>query len=290
MAFDRSLWTRVNFNGMPIYIRGAKPDWFVPNEAGDRILREYRQGDAKNLNIEARRFLLRLPDGTESCYPGRAEVLRLEHLRELWFHLTNRCNQACRHCLFASSPSERAEMPAAALRELAAEAAGLGCRVFALTGGEPLFHPEFEAIVDHLLGYAGAHVVVLTNATLLKEYAGALGRWPVDRFHLQVSLDGLEKNHDHIRGKGSFARLRDNVGWLKSRRFPYTLSICVTAQNVQDLPAVVDFAAASRRGQSSFYVVFCPGPRRRGAVRGTWCHFSGSAAGGRKGRTGRYQY
>ncbi|WP_232319787.1 hypothetical protein [Prosthecochloris sp. HL-130-GSB] len=31
-------------------------------------------------------------------------MLKLEHIRELWFHVTNRCNMACSHCLFASSP------------------------------------------------------------------------------------------------------------------------------------------------------------------------------------------
>ena len=67
MAFDISLWTRMTFNGIPLYIRGAKPDWFVPNDAGDHILRACRGGDAGNLDLEARRFLLRLPDAAESC-------------------------------------------------------------------------------------------------------------------------------------------------------------------------------------------------------------------------------
>ncbi len=151
MAFNLDFWTRFGFNGIPIYIRGDKPDWFVPNDPADKFLQDYAKGGADLNNLLVRRFLDRLPDDPALPYGGRAEFLKTDHLRELWFHVTNRCNQACRHCLFASSPDEKTELPAARIREIAAQAVALGCKVFALTGGEPLVHPKFEAMVDGLL-------------------------------------------------------------------------------------------------------------------------------------------
>src|SRR4030042_3953532 len=100
MAFRKNLWTRFEFRGTPIYVRGDKPDWFVPNEAGDKVLQELSRSGANSLNIQAQRFLARLPQEPVRPYEGRAAHLTTEHLRELWFHITNRCNQACRHCLF----------------------------------------------------------------------------------------------------------------------------------------------------------------------------------------------
>ena len=44
MAFDLSLRTRVEFEGAPIYVRPDKPDWFVPNAVGDRLLRHLAGG------------------------------------------------------------------------------------------------------------------------------------------------------------------------------------------------------------------------------------------------------
>jgi 7,8-dihydro-6-hydroxymethylpterin dimethyltransferase len=259
MAFQAELWTRFELEGTPIYVRGDKPEWFVPNAAGDKILQELARSGANGLDIQAQRFLARLPDEPVRPYEGRAAYLSTDHLREFWFHITDRCNQACRHCLFACSPAEKTEMAAARIRELAAQARDLGCRVFALTGGEPLVHPEFEPIVDTLLGYETAHVVVLTNGTRLKDYARALARWPADRFHLQVSVDGLDGNHDRIRGRGAFEALTANLAWLKAQNLAFTLSMCVTAENVEDMPGLVDFAAEMGAGNLHFMWYFVRG-------------------------------
>ncbi|MEJ2225804.1 MAG: DUF5714 domain-containing protein [Syntrophobacterales bacterium] len=241
MNFQRELWTRYEAEGIPIYVRGDRPNWFVPTSAGDRILKEW-PGAAANGDLQVRRFLERLPGEPPLAYTGRDTVLSLQHLRELWFHLTNRCNQACRHCLFASSPGDQVELAAPRVKDIATQAAALGCRVFALTGGEPLVYPDFTEIVDYLLGFDQSHVLVLTNGTLLKNFAHHLARWPQDRFHLQVSLDGQEENHDRLRGQGAFAALRENLAWLKTQARTCTLSMCVTNANFTDLPEVADLA------------------------------------------------
>jgi MoaA/NifB/PqqE/SkfB family radical SAM enzyme/SAM-dependent methyltransferase len=241
MNFQRELWTRFESEGIPIYVRGDRPSWFVPTTAGDRILQNWPESKV-NGDFQVRRFLERLPGDPALPYPGRDQVLKLQHLQELWFHLTNRCNQACRHCLFASSPTDRAELEAHRVRDIAAQAVALGCRVFALTGGEPLVYPDFTNIVNYLLQLDQTHVVVLTNGTLLKEYVPQLERWPGERFHLQVSVDGLEQNHDRLRGRGAFASLLENLKWLKAQGRTCTLSMCVTSANFQDLPNLVDLA------------------------------------------------
>jgi MoaA/NifB/PqqE/SkfB family radical SAM enzyme/ubiquinone/menaquinone biosynthesis C-methylase UbiE len=253
MNFQRELWTRYESEGIPIYVRGDRPQWFVPNRAGDRILQDWPNA-AVNGDLRVHRFLDRLPGEPPLPYPGRDQVLKLQHLRELWFHLTNRCNQACRHCLFASSPADGAELESPRVKEIASEAIALGCRVFVLTGGEPLVYPDFTEVVDFFLQFDQVHVVVLTNALLLKDYAAALARWPASRFHLQVSLDGLEENHDRLRGRGAFAELMENLRWLKAQGQTCTLSMCVTLANYTDLPALVDLAGEV--GAANFHLIW----------------------------------
>ena len=216
MSFQINLWTRFESDGQPIYLRGDRPDWFVPNSQGDEILRKLSQNPHRPLDIPARLFLERLPEGPPLPYAGRAAHLTTEHLRECWFHLTNRCNQSCRHCLFSSSPQEKLELAGSRVLSLADEAAALGCRVFALTGGEPFVHPDFSHIVDHLLSYDNSHVVVLTNGLLLQQTAQAIAKWPSARFHLQISLDGNPEHHDQIRGPGAYQALTSQLAWLHS--------------------------------------------------------------------------
>ena len=242
MSFQSELWTRFACDDLPVYLRSDRPDWFVPNSQGDQILQELARSPHAPLDIPARLFLARLPDSPPLPYSGRAAVLKTEYLRECWFHLTNRCNQSCRHCLFASSPGAKSELPGPQVLSLAREAAALGCRVFALTGGEPLVHPDFARIVEHLLTLANSHVVVLTNGLNLMDYAKAISGWPQDRFHLQISVDGSPPYHDRLRGPGAYQALIKQLEWLRRQNRTFTLAMCVQAGNVADLTLVVDLA------------------------------------------------
>jgi MoaA/NifB/PqqE/SkfB family radical SAM enzyme/SAM-dependent methyltransferase len=257
--FEPAAWTRMEFEETPIYVRDCAPGWFVPNAAGDRLLESVQSGASPNGDVTAARFLARLPAGGRSAYPGRAALLRDIMPRELWFHLTNRCNMACRHCLFTSSPSEGDELETAEVVRRIAEAHELGVRVFAFTGGEPFIHPGFEAVVGEALKDPDAHVVTLTNGATLRQHAARLGAWGAERFHLQISLDGLPPRHDAIRGKGAFDRLHRQLGVLREMQFPFTLSMCVDADNVADMPAVVELAAELGASNLHFMWLFVRG-------------------------------
>jgi MoaA/NifB/PqqE/SkfB family radical SAM enzyme/ubiquinone/menaquinone biosynthesis C-methylase UbiE len=258
MEFQIKNWLRLEYGDVPIYVRADEPDWFVPNRAGDKILQKLQQNIFFNNDLSAFRFLNRLLDSPSSNYQGRAEYLRLQHLNEIWFHLSNRCNLTCAHCLFASSPKAQTGLACRQILDIADDAYRLGGRVFAITGGEPFIHPEIHGIIDGLLRYEASHVVVLTNGMSLPAIPG-LATWDFDRFHLQISVDGLGERHDQIRGKGAFEKLKKNLGWLQSKNIPYTLSMCVTRENVTDMPALIDFAAGFGAGNVHFMWYFVRG-------------------------------
>ncbi len=258
MSFDPQAWHRFEESGVPIYVRTDRPSWFVPNRAADELLLKLKQGKGYNAALIATRFLQRLPADTCEPYPGRAALLGPPQLRELWFHLTNDCNLSCRHCMFASAPGQKAQLTADVVQKLATQALDEGCRIFALTGGEPLMHPDFRAIVQQLLRPGHTHVAVLTNGLLLRRYLED-DSWDFNRLHLQISLDGLQAAHDRLRGRDAFSRLREELVWLKERQIPFTLSMCVTADNLEDMPGVIDFAAEVGAGNVHFMWYFIRG-------------------------------
>jgi len=258
-TFDPSAWTRLEFEGIPVYVRDCDPCWFVPNAAGDRLLQRMMTGVSPNGDMSAARFLARLPDGGQADYPGRAKLLGEPCLRELWLHVTDRCNMACKQCLFASSPEAGAQLPTETALRRIAEALDMGCRVFALTGGEPFLHPGFTEIVDTVLAAPETHVVVLTNGTLLEQRLDEIQRWGAERFHLQVSIDGLPRRHDAVRGEGAFDALARGLGVLKQSGFPFTVSMCVDADNVADMPGLVETAAELGASNVHFMWLFVRG-------------------------------
>ena len=237
MAFDPRVWTRYQFEQQSIYFRQDHPSWFAPNQAGEQLL----QKTPEHCSAAQAKFLARLPDAEAKSYPGRYPYLNADRLQELWFHVTNRCNLNCRHCLFSSGPVSDGELSAELILQRAAEAAELGCRIFALTGGEPLCHPEIGEILTGLLAVPGAHVVILSNGLLIEELLA--GDYDLSRIHLQLSVDGLDERHDAIRGNGTFAKLQTQLRLLQQRQFPFTLSMCVERRNLQNMAALVDFAA-----------------------------------------------
>ncbi|OLN27720.1 tRNA (adenine57/58-N1)-methyltransferase [Desulfovibrio sp. DV] len=241
MSFDPACWTRVPVGESAVYLYPQGPDWFVPNAAADAVLGRVAAGQPAG--CEEALFLSRLPAARATPYAGRHAALDLGRLGELWLHLTDRCNLACRHCLFCSGPAAALELSGQTAVGRIREAAALGCRVYALTGGEPFCHPELGSIVAAALAVPDSHVVILTNGTGFTDHAALLADWPRHRVHFQVSCDGLAPRHDAMRGPGAFARLGVDLGVAQKLGFGLTLSFCPTTANVGDLPAMVDLAA-----------------------------------------------
>ena len=252
-------YERFEYNNTPIYINPEQPDWFIPTAQADFILYLVKKG--KSLSAVAARYhthygidlcsaqyiidrlLSRLSGPPPIPYKGRAHYRRLKHLKECWFHLTNQCNMACGHCMFSSNKGSQPALPFTDLIETIDEAFNLGCRIFYFTGGEPFVYERFTDVCDYALSKARTHLIVLTNGKALLDHQTWLQRQPRDRFHFQISIDGLETNHDALRGKGSFQELKRSLQFLQSLEFSTTLAMAVTRCNVQELGGIVDFAS-----------------------------------------------
>lgn len=157
-----------------------------------------------------RRLLPILPEGD-------APLLPFFGLDTLWMQLTGTlCNIACRHCFITCGPKEDRVpmMTRERIEELLLEAAELGVKEFYFTGGEPMLHPDFLAIVERTLQVGPTHV--LTNGMLIdRDKAQALRKlFDAARYSLdmRVSLDGMtEAENDPVRGRGTFAAITDGI-------------------------------------------------------------------------------
>ena len=251
-------WRRLEFEGTPVYVDPDAPDWFVPNPRADAVLghlvegaapaeaavryRESWGGTPEAAWDDVQRVLARVPSRSSSPRAGRAGVLRLERLAECWLHVSNRCNLACTHCMFASSPHDTLELSTQQLLDVVGEARALGCRIFYLTGGEPLIHPGFPELCREILADPGAHVVILSNTLAVPRLAGELEALPRERVHFQVSLDCPRDHHDAVRGGGSYERVLERTGRLVAMGFPVALAMAVDARNAHHMPDVVEVA------------------------------------------------
>jgi len=166
-------------------------------------------------------------------------------LRYLELQITDRCNLQCRHCYIDHSPDssgkESSKGTAPAFRELSQDQIReilrefeelQGLRVM-ITGGEPLLHKDFEAI-NRMLPDFLVRKVLFTNGLLLDQQV--LSDLHVDE--IQISIDGLEKAHDALRGTGTFARSMESVRLSLEMGFEVSISTMVHAANLDDFDAM----------------------------------------------------
>ena len=249
---------RLESEKIPIYINPEKPDWFIPTAKADFIIRMAKEGEPLSkvaLKFSERfggaichaqtlinNLFARFGTAPGEAYKGRVYYRSLKNLKECWFHITNQCNMACNHCMFSSDEGLHESLAYDDLVGAIKEAFALGCKVFYFTGGEPFVYKDFTSICDEILNEEDAHIVVLTNGKNLRKFSQWLHKAPRERVHFQVSIDGLESNHNALRGNGSYEQLMDSLDFLKSLDFAATLAMAVNKMNVEDIASIVDIA------------------------------------------------
>ncbi|MEA3468467.1 MAG: DUF5714 domain-containing protein [Thermodesulfobacteriota bacterium] len=248
---ERHGWQRLEWEGTILYVQPDIPDWIVVSEKADQLL----SSEESTFSVFYDRNLLESAFEMEPLQPysGREHALSLKQLKECWFHVTDTCNLSCRHCLFSASPAKTRSLAPELLQNTVQQALALGCRLFSFTGGEPFLYPDFLPFLRTLLEKnRDVHAAVLTNGMLLHQFLDELG--DMDRLHLQVSLDGLEKSHDRQRGSGSYRKLMKNLVAMKEAGIPVTLSVAISRENIDDLLQVVDIAAEV--GAASIHLLY----------------------------------
>lgn len=156
------------------------------------------------------------------------------------FHLTDRCQLDCQHCLRDPGLTPK-DLPLSLIQKVLAEAHTLyGTAHVALTGGEPTLHPEFAAVVDAIVANdCGWHVV--TNAKRFEHTLALLKTVPARKKRLTAvdfSLDGAdEATHDAIRGNGSFREVMLGATLCTAHEIPFVLQMVVNAKNEGQIEA-----------------------------------------------------
>ena len=105
-----------------------------------------------------------------------------------------RCNLECIGCGKIQKPNEILKQNLS-VDECLKAARDCNAPVVSIAGGEPLMHPDIEAIVEGLIRQ-GRYIYLCTNALLLEPFLGKLPVHP--QLTLSIHLDGMEAEHDRI--------------------------------------------------------------------------------------------
>jgi radical SAM family uncharacterized protein len=151
--------------------------------------------------------------------------------------LTYNCNLRCKMCPFWTRPSQDSiiEQEKAILKRIYDS----GICAIAFEGGEPLLRKDLAEILAYSRSLP-LHTSLITNGTLLESRIDEIA--PYINGAVYVSLDGLEKTHDTIRGvNGSFRKAVRGI--MASRgKVPVTINTTIMAENIHEIEDLVKLA------------------------------------------------
>ena len=168
-----------------------------------------------------------IPRAGRLARPWRAQVA-----------ICQQCDLRCRHCY--ATRDERC-MSLADFAALVGTLDRLGVHELEIVGGEPLLHPDLEAMIT--LGLeAGLSVRVFTNAqTFTPARIARLA--PLVRFC--VGIHGNPGYHDSFAGReGVSAKARAAVRDLMAAGGAVSILSSINYENIDDVPGLVEFARA----------------------------------------------
>lgn len=173
--------------------------------------------------------------------------------------VTYACNLHCPHCLTDSGKRLEKELDTTQAIFLIDRLAEAKVFSLSLSGGEPFLRPDILTLLQYI-SKTNMRVDIATNGVELPERI-LLGLRNLPVFQVQVSIDGIGKQHDRFRKqRGAFEAACHTVHRLKEEGIVVSLSTTVTKENKDALDQIIDLAV--NLGCSGFKAIpFLPAGR-----------------------------
>lgn len=175
-------------------------------------------------------------------------------LQQLYVYLTEGCNLRCRHCWLAPAYQGTGNpgnvLDPELFSNILAQGKKLGLTSVKFTGGEPLMHPEFPAILEMTRQHE-LHITIETNGVLCTPELAQAIKTSTKRPFVSVSIDGPDApTHEWVRGvKGSFDAALQGIANLVEAGIRPQIIMTIMRKNSDMIEELV--ALAQKIGASS---------------------------------------
>lgn len=175
-------------------------------------------------------------------FGASVEELDFVPLKCLHVELTMKCNERCIHCYLPNqTKNEGATLSFADFCKIVDDFVALGGEDIELSGGEPMKHPNFLAMVKYC-SEKGLNVFIISNLTLLDDdMIAKFKAYNVSGF--QVSIYSLDSEvHDGItKYRGSLSKSISALEKLRSNGFSVIVACPIMEQNANHLISLYEY-------------------------------------------------
>lgn len=181
----------------------------------------------------------------------------------LQWHLTNECDQRCKHCYIWQKHDKEGLHSTPTIEQCQAVISDfiLFCNEMSvsphlsITGGDPLLYPLIWDVLEEIRQKGIIFTVLGNPFHLNSEIAKKLKKLGCVSY--QMSLDGLEKTHDSLRKRGSFKATLSALPVLHDAGIRSMIMSTVSLLNYKELPTVARICVEHKVGNFAFSR-YCP--------------------------------
>ncbi len=161
------------------------------------------------------------------------------------WHITNRCNNRCKHCY--QELYEPIEVNLEAVKYIISDVNDfcekIECKPkFGFVGGDPFLHSEFFKILD-MAKEISNDINILGNPEKLLENSNNIKKLKeINIKCYQLSLDGMRDTHDYIRYKGSFDNTIKAIKLLSDNNIDVQVMSTISRTNYKEMKDVMNIA------------------------------------------------
>lgn len=175
-------------------------------------------------------------------YIEHKETTGLSAPLKISLNITKKCNLKCKHCLTDAGNFDSNELTTAELFGLIDQMREAGSFFITIGGGEPLLRDDLFEVIKYARENFIAVSIVTSGLLIDEANAKKLDAFKLDT--ITVSLDGLEKNHDQIRGVGNFRKTIDKIKILRKNCKTAKLAarITINSLNINEYKELIGLA------------------------------------------------
>ena len=155
------------------------------------------------------------------------------------WEITLKCNLACSHCGSRAGDTRSDELSTAEALDLVHQMEGAGIREVSLIGGEAFLRKDWLDIAREITKVGMRCTMTTGGYGINAERARRMKDAGIRT--VSVSVDGLAKTHDRLRGKlGSFRFALETMGHLRAAEVPFGANTQICRRTAAELPRLYE--------------------------------------------------
>lgn len=181
----------------------------------------------------------------------------------LQWHITEKCDQRCKHCyIYNGREKANNELAIKDLEKIVNDFIE-SCKKMdkrpsiTVTGGDPLLYADVWEFLRILHSKSIKFSILGNPFHLTEKVAKQLKKFGC--YNYQMSLDGLKSTHDFIRKPGSFEETLDKIECLNNIGIHSTIMTTVSKTNIAEINELIPIVVNAKVKNFSF-ARYCPNP------------------------------